>query len=265
MSTALWALEDRPETRRLSKVPIITAYFWIIKVLTTAMGEAASDYAVHRNAFAAIALGAAGFGIALIIQFSMKRYIAWSYWLLVAMVSVFGTMAADVIHKAGAPHSLTMAIFGVLLLGAFAIWYKVENTLSVHSIFTPRREGFYWIAVFISFAFGTAAGDWTAGSLHLGNFHSGLLFAVLFALPAIAYWRFNLNAIFAFWFSYIMTRPLGASFADWIGKPASHGGLGYGTGSVCVVLTILILLFVLYLTISRKDDGSADVNARSSG
>jgi uncharacterized membrane-anchored protein len=117
MSTALWALEDRPETRRLSKVPIITAYFWIIKVLTTAMGEAASDYAVHRNAFAAIALGAAGFGIALIIQFSMKRYIAWSYWLLVAMVSVFGTMAADVIHKAGAPHSLTMAIFGILLLG----------------------------------------------------------------------------------------------------------------------------------------------------
>ena len=147
----------------------------------------------------------------------------------------------------------------------FEILFEVVVRDIEHLGFAFIQQVEHIAAVFISFAFGTAAGDWTAGSLHLGNFHSGLLFAVLFALPAIAYWRFNLNAIFAFWFSYIMTRPLGASFADWIGKPASHGGLGYGTGSVCVVLTILILLFVLYLTINRKDDGSADVNARSSG
>jgi uncharacterized membrane-anchored protein len=263
MSTTLWAAEDRPRIGRLSKVPTITAYFWIIKILTTAMGEAASDYGVHRNALVAVALGAAGFGIALIIQFSVKRYIAWSYWLLVAMVSVFGTMAADIIHKAGVAHYLTTVIFGTVLLSVFALWYKTENTLSVHSICTPSRESFYWITVFVSFAFGTAAGDWTAGTLHLGNFRSGLLFAVLFVLPAIGYWKFKLNGIFAFWFSYVMTRPLGASFADWFGKPVSHGGLAYGTGSVCVVLTVFIVLFVSYLTITRQDDGSSHLHARS--
>jgi uncharacterized membrane-anchored protein len=236
-----------------AKVPAITVYFWIIKLLTTAMGEAASDFAVHRSPVEAVAAGAAGFAVALAIQFSLRRYVAWSYWLVVAMISVFGTMAADMVHKAGLPHPLSTLIFAVLLAAVFMLWRRTEGTLSVHSIVTPRRELFYWLTVFVTFALGTAAGDWTADSLHLGNLGSGLLFAVLFVIPAIGYWTFRWNAIFAFWFAYIMTRPLGASFADWFGKPQSHGGLGYGTGHVCLFLTFFIVLLVAYLSISRAD------------
>jgi uncharacterized membrane-anchored protein len=245
---------DRYKTEALSKVPVITAFFWIVKILTTAMGEAASDFAVHINQLDAVILGATGFIVALAIQFSARRYIAWVYWLLVAMVSVFGTMAADVIHHAGVPVPVSTAVFGILLAGVFAFWYKVEGTLSVHSIVSPRREAFYWLTVFVSFAFGTAAGDWTAESLQFGTLLSGFLFAALFALPAIAYWKFGLNEIVAFWFAYIMTRPLGASFADWAAQPQSHGGLGYGPGYVSSILTIFILIFVAYLSVGRGDD-----------
>jgi uncharacterized membrane-anchored protein len=218
------------------------------------MGEATSDSLVHGlGPLIAVAIGAAAFVVALILQLSAGGYIAWVYWLLVAMVAVFGTMAADMLHKLGMSHPAATLLYGVLLAGILGWWQTSERTLSMHSIDTRRREGFYWATVFISFAFGTAAGDMTADSLHLGNFGSGLLFAALFALPMIGERRFGWDGVFAFWFAYVMTRPLGASFADWFGKPHAKGGLGFGTIPVAVTLTILIVLFVAYLSVTRRD------------
>lgn len=237
-----------------SKVPEITLYFWIVKILTTAMGEATSDYLVfHINPYVAVVLGALGFLAALALQFFVRRYITWVYWLLVVMVSIFGTMAADVTHIVlGVPYVLSVTFFAASLVVIFTLWYRTEGTLSIHSIYTIRREVFYWATVFATFALGTAAGDMTASTLHLGYFVSGLVFAALFILPGIAYWALGLNDIFAFWAAYVMTRPLGASFADWADKPVSFGGLGYGDGRVSLVLTALIVVFVVFLTVSRR-------------
>ncbi|WAH41357.1 hypothetical protein NZD89_24415 [Alicyclobacillus fastidiosus] len=241
--------------RFLTKVPEITLYFWIVKLLTTAMGESTSDYLVsHINSYIAVVLGALGFIVALILQFSVRKYVAWIYWLLVVMVAIFGTMVADVTHIVlGVPYYASTIAFAIILTVVFTTWYRVEKTLSIHSIYTRRREMFYWGAVLATFAMGTATGDMTATTLHLGYLASGILFVVLFLLPALGYWLFGLNDIFAFWFAYVMTRPLGASFADWFGKPHNISGLGYGDGVVSVVLTILIVVFVGYLTVSRRD------------
>jgi uncharacterized membrane-anchored protein len=240
---------------RARKVPEITVYFWIIKILTTAMGEATSDFLVKRLVpELAVALGAAGLLIALALQFSVSRYIAWVYWLAVVMVAVFGTMAADVLHVGlGIPYLVSTTFFAVALAIVFAIWYATEKTLSIHSIFTRRREAFYWATVLTTFALGTAAGDMTASTMHLGYLASGMVFAVLIIVPAAAYWRLGLNEVAAFWLAYILTRPLGASFADWFGKPHSIGGLGLGDGHVSLGLTLVIIGFVGYLSLTRKD------------
>ena len=238
----------------MRKVPEITIYFWILKLLTTAMGESTSDYLVyHINPYIAVALGGIGLIASLVLQLLVRRYVAWIYWLAVVMVAVFGTMAADVTHVVlGIPYLVSTVFFAVVLAVIFVVWYASEKTLSIHSINTPRREMFYWATILATFALGTAAGDMTAATLGLGYFSSGVLFAVLFAVPALAYRLFGLNEIVAFWFAYIMTRPLGASFADWFGKP-SLGGLGLGDPKVALVLTILIIGFVGYLTVTRKD------------
>lgn len=239
----------------LVKVPEITLYFWIVKILTTAMGESTSDYLVyHINPYVAVMLGAVGFVIALVLQFSVRKYVAWIYWLLVVMVAIFGTMVADVTHIVlGVPYWASTIAFAIILTAVFTTWYRVERTLSIHSIYTYRREVFYWLAVLATFAMGTATGDMTAMTLHLGYLASGILFALLFLLPGLLLWRFRLNAIFAFWFAYVMTQPLGASLADWLGKPHNISGLGYGDGIVTTVFTILIVAFVGYLTVSRRD------------
>lgn len=241
--------------RAMRKVPEVTVYFWIIKLLTTAMGEVTSDYLAHQlNPIIAVALGGIGLAVALVLQFSVRRYVAWIYWLTVIMVAIFGTMAADVLHVGlGIPYFVSTAFFTVALAVIFAAWYTSEKTLSIHSINTRRREMFYWATVMATFALGTAAGDMTATTMGLGYFSSGVMFAVFIAVPALAYWLFGLNEIFAFWLAYILTRPLGASFADWIGRSHNLGGLGLGTGSVSLGLTILIVGFVSYLTVTRKD------------
>ncbi len=238
-----------------SKVPEVTLYFWIIKVLTTGMGETTSDFLVHlMNPAIAVVLGGVGLGIALILQFGVKKYIAWVYWLAVVMVSVFGTMAADILHIGlGIPYVVSTIFFAIVLGIIFITWYIREKTLSIHSIYTKHREFFYWATVLTTFALGTAAGDMTATTMHLGYFSSGILFAVLIALPALAYWKFKLPEIPAFWIAYILTRPLGASFADWAGVSTARGGLALGTGPVSLVLFILIVLFVGFLAFSRKD------------
>ena len=238
----------------MRKVPEVTIYFWIIKLLSTAMGESTSDYLVyHINPYVAVALGGIGLVAALLLQLLVRRYVPWIYWLAVVMVAIFGTMAADVLHVVlGVPYLVSTVFFILVLATIFIVWYASEKTLSIHSINTLRRELFYWATVMATFALGTAAGDMTADTLHLGYFSSGVLFAILFAIPALAYWRFRLNAIVAFWFAYIMTRPLGASFADWFGKPIL-GGLGLGDTKVALVLTIFIIIFVGYVTVTHKD------------
>ena len=239
----------------LSKVPQITVFFWIIKVLTTGMGEVTSDFLAHlMDPAISVAIAGIGLLVSLAIQLGSRKYVAWIYWLTVIMVSIFGTMAADVLHVGfGIPYAASTSFFAVALSGILGGWYLSERTLSIHSIFTRRRELFYWATILTTFALGTAAGDMTASTMHLGYFNSGLIFAVLIALPALGYWLMGINEIFAFWFAYIMTRPLGATFADWIGVPASRGGLGIGTGVVSLVLTLLIIGFVTYVTMTKKD------------
>ncbi|WP_234121588.1 COG4705 family protein [Clostridium hydrogenum] len=241
--------------KNFNKVPEITVFFWIIKILTTGMGEVASDYfASQINPVIAVAATGICLIIALTIQLLLRRYVAWIYWLNVVMVSIFGTMAADVLHVGfGIPYIVSTTFFAIVLTIIFVAWYLSEKTLSMHSIFTRRREFFYWATILTTFALGTAVGDMTASTMHLGYFLSGVMFTILIAIPAIAYLKFGLNEIFAFWFAYIITRPLGASFADWMGVPASRGGLGIGTGSVSLGLTIIILCFVGYMAITRKD------------
>ncbi len=241
--------------RTARKVPEVTVYFWIIKLLTTGMGETTSDYLVHQlNPLIAVALGGLGLAAALVLQLSVRRYVAWIYWLAVVMVAIFGTMAADALHvELGIPYLVSTAFFAVALAVIFVAWYAREKTLSIHSIDTRPRELFYWATVMATFALGTAAGDMTAITLGLGYFPSGVLFAVVIAVPALAYRLFGLNAILAFWFAYIVTRPLGASLADWIGRPHSLNGLGLGTGPVSLGLALVIGGFVGYLTVTRKD------------
>lgn len=257
----------RTESSRFlfTKVPEITVYFWIVKLLTTAMGEATSDAMVyHINPYVAVILGGVGFLVALVLQFYFKKYNAWVYWFLVVMVSVFGTMVADVTHIVlGVPYAVSACSFLIALAVIFTVWWVTERTLSIHSIYTVRREMFYWAAVLATFALGTASGDLTATTFHLGYFLSGILFGVCFAIPGICYWLFDLNPILAFWLSYIMTRPFGASFADWFGKPVSWSGLGYGDLPVSLILTVLIVAFVAYLAITRVDVKDETVKAQA--
>lgn len=242
--------------RKIVKVPGITIFFWITKILTTGMGETTSDWLVtHFIPEIGVAIAGIALMVALVLQFSAKRYIPSIYWLAVVMVSVFGTMAADVIHVVlGVPYLISTIFFSIALIVVFFVWYAYEKTLSIHSIFTTRREVFYWATVLTTFALGTAAGDMTATTLHLGYLTSGILFAVVIAIPAIGYYWFGLGEIIAFWFAYIITRPLGASFADWMGVSHARGGLAWGTGPVSIALTILIIGFVGYLTLTHKDE-----------
>jgi uncharacterized membrane-anchored protein len=253
-------VNDRRPLARLTapgtlRVPGITVYFWVIKACSTALGESASDYLVHAmNPVIAVLLGFAAFVAALSLQFSARRYKAWPYWLAVVMVGVFGTMAADVLHVGfGVPYTVSSSLYAVVLVAVFVTWGATEKTLSIHSIDTPRREMFYWAAVIATFAMGTALGDLTAFTLHLGYLTSGLVFAAVIAVPAAGYWLLRWNAVFCFWFAYVATRPLGASFADWMGKPRSVGGLGWGDGPVVLVLAMAIFCLVAYLAVTRRD------------
>ena len=246
----------------LGKVPEITLIFWLTKILTTAFGESVSDFVIrgsmahHISPVFAVALGALGLAVTLALQVRARRCHSWLYWLAVTWVAVFGTMAADVLHVGlGVPYRYSTAFFAFSLLAIFGFWYAVERTLDIHSIQTVRRELFYWATVLATFALGTAAGDWTAISLHWGYEWAGTLFlSALLVVGAVHLLlvlvhrrqghREPLDTVPSFWLAYILTRPLGASFADWFGKPRSWGGQGGGDGNVSLVLGVLILVFV---------------------
>lgn len=214
------------------------------------MGEALSDFLVHTiDPYVAVSIGALGLAVALGIQFTATRYQPWKYWLTVSMVAVFGTMAADVLHVGlGIPYLVSSIVFAIALTAIFVAWFKKERTLSIHSIYTTRREVFYWLTIMATFALGTAAGDMTANTLGLGYLASGILFAGLILVPAVAFFILKTKQVATFWAAYILTRPLGASFADWFGVPHDLGGLDLGRGWVSLTLITLIAVLVIYVS-----------------
>jgi uncharacterized membrane-anchored protein len=244
----------------------VTPAFWVTKVVTTALGESMSDYLVHRfDPVVAVALGGIALFVALALQFSTRRYVPWVYWLTVAMVAVFGTMVADASHiKLGIPYAVSTAFFAAALVVVFTAWQAAEKTLSIHSIFTFRREGFYWSTVIVTFALGTAAGDLTATTLHLGYLRSSVIFGVAIAVPAVARWRWELNEVVAFWAAYVVTRPLGASIADWLGKPHVVGALGFGDGPVALGFAVVLAGLIAFLTRARRKAGGGLRSAHTS-
>ena len=238
----------------VSKVPAVNSYFWGVKILTTAMGEAVSDFMVKRyNPYLAVFAGFVVFAIAIGWQFRVPSYRTWPFWTAVAMVAVFGTMVADAMHVGlGIQYKVSVVFFSIALAAVFAVWYLTERTLSIHSITTPRRELFYWATVCCTFALGTATGDWTAVTLHLGYFASGVLFTLAICVPLVA-WKLGANPVLTFWVAYILTRPIGASFADYFGMPKASGGLGIGHGPVSLVTIALVVGSIWYLARTGKD------------
>lgn len=242
----------------LNKVPEVTIFFWIIKILCTTIGETAADYLND-----ALGFGLTGtsfiMGIllvaALAVQFRMRTYVPAVYWLTVVLVSVVGTLITDnLVDTYGVPLETTTIGFGVALLATFAIWYASERTLSIHSITTPRREAFYWLAILFTFALGTAAGDLVSETYELGYLTAAGIFAVLIGLVAIAHYVLGVNAVLTFWIAYILTRPLGASIGDFLSQPVDDGGMGFGATGTSALFLAAIVILVIYLAISKVDE-----------
>ena len=231
---------------RTVKVPEVDLRFWYVKLLTTAMGESASDFLVHRfNPELAVLASAAVFSGVLWLQLRSPRYLVVTYWSAVVMVSVFGTMCADVVHVAlGVPYLVSTITFALTLAAVFSVWYRVEQTLSIHTIDTTRRELFYWAAITTTFALGTAAGDYAAYVVGLGYRDSAVLFLVLFVAPGLYFGLARRHGVATFWAAYVLTRPLGASVADWVGVSHARGGLNAGPGTLALCLTALIAIGV---------------------
>jgi uncharacterized membrane-anchored protein len=237
-----------------AKVPEIVFVFWVVKILTTAGGEVTSDYLKTYGNLGGGGTEVALFVIALVLQFGTRRYRAFAYWFLAYAIAIAGTGISDFLHlDVHIPYAGTTILWAVILAVVFWTWHRSEGTLSIHSITTQRREAFYWATVFATFALGTALGDFTATSLNMGYLPSGLFFFAVILLPALAWWRFGLNSIAAFWMAYVVTRPLGASFSDYISKPANITGIGFGNGPAALVFGVAVLLLVSYLAIAQPD------------
>ena len=241
----------------LNKVPEITLFFWIIKILCTTVGETGADF-LNTN----LNLGLDGvtliigvmLAVTLVFQFKTKKYVPGIYWLAVVLISIVGTLITDnLTDKLGIPLMYTTIIFTVLLSIVFAVWYKKEKTLSIHTIVTSKREAFYWLAILFTFALGTAAGDLLAETINLGYLLSAIIFGALIGSVALSHFVFKVDAILAFWIAYILTRPLGASIGDYLSQDASNGGLGFGTVITSMIFLGTILATVIYLTITKKD------------
>jgi uncharacterized membrane-anchored protein len=247
----------------LNKVPEVTIWFWVIKVLATTVGETAADLLNDR-----LGLGLTGTTVvmsallaaALVAQFRSRRYVPSVYWLAVVLISVVGTLVTDnLVDNLGVPLTTTAAVFSVALAVTFAAWYRSERALSIHSIVTTRREAFYWLAVLFTFALGTAAGDLLAEHLDVGYWPSALLFAGAIAVVTVAYAAFRLNAVLAFWAAYVLTRPLGASIGDYLSQPRGNGGLGLGTVGTSALFLAAIAAVVGYLTRTKRDQAEVVV------
>lgn len=242
--------------RLLNKVPEVTIFFWVIKIMATTVGETAADLLNSK-----LNLGLTGTSLVmgvlllafLVVQIRSRKYIPSIYWITVVLLSVFGTLLTDnLVDNFGVALKTTTAVFSVALLVTFVSWYASEKTLSIHTIYTTQRELFYWAAILFTFALGTAAGDLTAEGLQLGYATSALIYGGLIGATAIAYYAFKANAITAFWIAYVLTRPFGASCGDFLSQPVANGGLGFGTVGTSLIFLGVILGLVSYLTINQK-------------
>ncbi len=245
-----------------NRVPSVTIDFWLIKLLAVTMGETAADYlAVNMGLgltatsliMTVVLLGA------LVLQFGQKKYVPWAYWLAVVLISIVGTLVTDnLVDNFGVSLITTTVFFSLALIATFGFWYASEKTLSIHSIFTTKREGFYWFAILFTFALGTAAGDLVAEHFGLGYLSTGVLFAMIIASLAFGYFFLQLDPILGFWLAYIFTRPLGASFGDLLSQPAEYGGIGLGTiiTSALFLATIIVLVGYMSLTGRGKEVAS---------
>lgn len=244
-------------TQMLNKVPEVTLYFWIIKIMATTVGETAADFLnfnLHFGLIGTSIVMSALLAVFLFIQMRARKYVPWLYWVVVVLISIVGTLITDnLVDNFGVPLETTTIVFCLALLATFAAWYASEKTLSIHTIFTTKRELFYWAVILFTFALGTAAGDLAAEGLKLGYANSALMFGALIGVVTIAYYVFKTNAVLAFWIAYILTRPLGASFGDYLSQPAANGGLGLGTVVTSMIFLSAIASLVIYLTVIRKD------------
>jgi uncharacterized membrane-anchored protein len=248
----------------LNKVPEVTLFFWVIKIMCTTIGETAADY-LNENLGLGLTnttyVAGALLAVLLLGQFRARRYVPGLYWSVVVVISVFGTLITDnKTHSYGVPLTTSTPVFAAILGLVFAVWWLVERTLSIHTIITPRREAFYWLAILFTFALGTAAGDLVAEQANLGYGVSIALFGGLLALIALAHYAFGVNAVLTFWLAYIMTRPLGASIGDELSQSShQYGGLGLGTSGTSYVFLAVILGLVAYLTITQRDQTPAEL------
>jgi uncharacterized membrane-anchored protein len=247
----------------LNKVPEVTIYFWVIKIMATTVGESAADFLnTHMNlglTGTTFIMSALLVGV-LVYQFKARRYVPGIYWLAVVLISVVGTLITDnLVDHFGIPLRTTTMLFAIALAVTFAVWYANEKTLSIHTIYTTKREAFYWAAILFTFALGTAAGDLVAEGLSLGYWKSAIMFGALIGVVTVAWRSFKLNPILAFWIAYILTRPLGASLGDYLSQPADNGGLGLGTVVTSAIFLSTILATVIYLTKTKKDLGVVTV------
>jgi uncharacterized membrane-anchored protein len=252
--------KDRPMPV-LNRVPEVTVAFWLIKLMAVTLGETAADYlAVNLGIGLSLTsvLMSVVLVVALALQFRQKKYVPWAYWAAVVLISIVGTLITDnLVDNFQVPLETTTVIFTLALIVTFAIWYSMEKTLSIHSIFTTRREVFYWLAILSTFALGTAAGDLVAETMNLGFVTTGLIFGFIILLIAAAYYLLDLNAILAFWLAYIFTRPLGASLGDFLSQPVEYGGLGLGTIVTSLLFLGCIIAIVVYMTINMESEGKA--------
>jgi uncharacterized membrane-anchored protein len=256
--TRQWQEEtSRPFRRFLSKVPEITVFFWIIKILTITVGQTFADF-LSDTVGLGLTLTTVVINVALVValcfQFRAGRYIPGLYWLVVGLVSIVGTLITDnLVDNIGVPLEVTAIVFAVALAATFAIWYANEKSLSIHTIDTRRREAFYWLAILLTFALGTAAGDAAAEKLGLGYATAAVIFAALIAVVALAHRWLGLGAVLAFWIAYVLTRPLGAALGDLLAQPREVGGFGLGTFVTSLAFLSTILVVVGYLTWTRRD------------
>ncbi|HEV7618461.1 MAG TPA: hypothetical protein VGO51_10215 [Burkholderiaceae bacterium] len=244
------------EARMLNKVPEVTILFWIIKIMATTVGETAADFLSVDLKFGLVGTSCIMGALLLIflfLQIRTRKYVPWVYWATVVLISIVGTLVTDnLVDNFGVTLEATTIAFSVALLAIFIAWYASEKTLSIHTIYTTRRELFYWAAILFTFALGTAAGDLAAEGLQLGYATSALMFGAMIAIVTIAYYFLNANAVAAFWIAYILTRPFGASFGDLLSQPLDKGGLGLGTVGTSLAFLLVISAAICYLTFSRK-------------
>jgi uncharacterized membrane-anchored protein len=241
----------------LNKVPEITVYFWVIKVLCTTVGETFAD---NLNENLGLGLGGTSYIMGalliavLVFQFRARKYVPGIYWLAVVLISVVGTLVSDnLVENYGVTLETTTIAFSAILICVFASWYAVERTLSVHTIFTTRRETFYWLAILFTFALGTSAGDFLSEQLELGYLAALGIFAGAIVVVAVLHFGLRMNAILSFWLAYVLTRPLGASIGDYLASPTEEGGIGLGTNLTSIIFLSTILALVVYLAISKRD------------